>query len=139
MKAFLAGLGIGIGVGVLFAPERGEATRNKLRDRIANWEQSFTRQAEAASDADEKVSDHVSGRKGAGNETASSANTDVINTLSREELLKVNGIGPVLADKIISNRPYSARRELVQRSILPLSTYEELERELRTRERRSAR
>jgi gas vesicle protein len=139
MKAFLAGLGIGIGVGVLFAPERGEATRNKLRGRIANWWQSFTRQAEAASDAYEKNSDHVSGRKGAGRETASSANTDVINTLSREELLKVNGIGPVLADKIISNRPYSARRELVERSILPLSTYEELERELRTRERRSAR
>jgi len=35
MKTFLAGLGIGVGLGVLFAPETGEATRRKLRERFA--------------------------------------------------------------------------------------------------------
>src|SRR5207248_1108674 len=60
----------------------------------------------------------------------SSDNTDPINTVSREELVTVNGIGFALADKIISNRPYSSRQELVQRGILPQSTFDQLEREL---------
>ena len=71
-------------------------------------------------------------------EVRSSVSSDPINILSRDELLNVNGIGSAQADKIISGRPYSSRHELVQRGILPQNTFEELERELSRRERRSA-
>jgi gas vesicle protein len=153
MKAFLTGLGIGVGLGVLLAPDAGEATRKKVRDRLDKWSETFSQGVETvktageragaavsdtASDATEKLSENLPSKKEPGSDTGSSAGSDAINTLSREELLAVNGIGPVLADKLISNRPYSSRRELVERGILPLSTFEELERELRARDRRSA-
>jgi DNA uptake protein ComE-like DNA-binding protein len=50
----------------------------------------------------------------------------------------VTGIGPALADKIISGRPYSSRQELQQRGILPQNTFDELDHELTVREKRFA-
>jgi len=58
--------------------------------------------------------------------------------MTREELMNVNGIGPVLTDKVISSRPYRSRQDVLDRGILPLSTFEELERELNNRPQRSA-
>ena len=58
--------------------------------------------------------------------------------MTREELMNVNGIGQVLADKVISSRPYGSPRDVVDRGILPLSTFEELERELKNRPKRPA-
>ena len=46
MKAFLTGLGIGIGLGVLFAPHRGEETRNRVRDRVSDLSDFMSEQAE---------------------------------------------------------------------------------------------
>ena len=46
MKAFLTGLGIGVGLGVLFAPDSGEGTRKEVRQRISDWSESLSRQAE---------------------------------------------------------------------------------------------
>lgn len=52
--------------------------------------------------------------------------------------MNANGIGPVLADKIISGRPYGSRRELVKRGILPQGTFDELKREVEKIQKRSA-
>ena len=153
MKAFLTGLGIGVGLGVLFAPDRGEASRTKLRERFDRLFRNFGRQVEDAKAAvDERESilsdpsvgspeltrNDFSTKGDQAREIRPSTSSDPINTLSREELLNVSGIGPVLADRIISSRPYSSRQEFVERGILPQSTLEELERELVRRERRSA-
>ena len=151
MKAFLTGLGIGVGLGVLFAPDRGEATRKKLRDRVSEWSKIISEQAdnlktataragEGVSDPADRISDQASSlpaKKTVDRETVPSQN-ERINTMSREELMSVNGIGPVLADNIISGRPYSSRRELVERGILPQSTFDELQRELGRRREKSA-
>jgi DNA uptake protein ComE-like DNA-binding protein len=150
MKAFLIGLGIGVGVGVLFAPDRGEVTRKKMGERLSDWSESLSRRAEnlktaargvgdsdAAANASEKASD-LPPKKTADREPATSQSDELVNTVRREELMNVNGIGPVLADRIISGRPYSSRRELVERGILSQGTLEELERELGRREKHSA-
>ena len=152
MKAFLTGLGIGVGLGVLFAPDSGEATRRKLGAHLSDWSESLSQKAEnlktaarragdsvseAAADASEKASD-LPPKKTADRKSATSERDKLINTVGRDELMKVNGIGPVLADRIISGRPYSSRRELVERGVLPQSTFDELERELDRHGKRSA-
>jgi DNA uptake protein ComE-like DNA-binding protein len=152
MKAFLTGLGIGVGLGVLFAPDSGAATRKKVGERFRHWSESLSRQAENLKTATRGVADHGSEtaaratgttsdlppKKSADRESARSERDELINTVGREELMNINGIGPVLADRIISGRPYSSRRELVERGILPQSTFDELERELGPREKDSA-
>jgi gas vesicle protein len=153
MKAFLTGLGIGVGLGILFAPDTGEATRKKLRERSSAWSESLPQQAEnvktavqraservseAAANVSDKIGEHLPPKKDVKTSAATFGKDDFINTLGREELMNVNGIGPVLADDIVSGRPYSSRRELLERGILPQSTFDELERELARREKRSA-
>jgi len=144
MKSFLAGLGIGIGVGILFAPESGEVNRRKLQFRLTEWLESFGRiidetkgrlQSETGQTA---TKDQAVRKKDQASAEVLSDAVNSINSMSHDELMNVNGIGPVLAEKIISNRPYSSRRELLDRGILPQSTFEELERELEERRLRSA-
>jgi competence protein ComEA len=152
MKAFLTGLGIGVGLGVLFAPDSGEATRKKVGHRISDWSESLSRPAENLKKATRGVGDRVSEtapkasetssdlplKKSVDGESASSDIDELINTAGRQELMNVKGIGAVLADKIISGRPYSSRRDLLERGILPQSTFDELERELDRQSKRSA-
>ena len=111
-------------VGVLFAPDRGEASRRKLRERFAGVIDGFGGQLDKANDVVQETMAAYSEsssvvpeqseidfppKKDQGREVRSSANSDPINTLGREEFLKVAGIGPALADTIISGRPYSSR------------------------------
>jgi DNA uptake protein ComE-like DNA-binding protein len=152
MKTFLTGLGIGVGLGVLFAAETGEATRRKFGARLREWSESLSQSAENVKTAARRAGDRVSEaagnasekgfdlppKKTADRESATSERDELINTVGREELMSVNGIGPALADRIISGRPYSSRRELVERGVLPQSTFDELERELDRHGKRSA-
>ena len=53
-----------------------------------------------------------------------------VNSASKEELEALPGIGPALADKIVQNRPYKAKRELVSRKVIPESTYKKVKDQL---------
>ena len=47
-----------------------------------------------------------------------------LNQCSREDLLKVPGVTDVLADRILENRPYRHRLDLVARMVVPSGVYQ---------------
>lgn len=49
-----------------------------------------------------------------------------INTASPAELQTLPGIGDALAKKIVENRPYKRKDELVQKRVIPAPTYEKI-------------
>jgi gas vesicle protein len=145
MKAFLAGVGAGFALGLVIAPQSGEETRARIAERAEDLlEQGREQARELARRGNEML---VSAREQAGNlpekmneaiqqgreQTKNLRPGDgvaALNSVGRDDLLAVYGIGPVLADKILSGRPYKSINDLIERGILPESTLENLKREL---------
>ncbi len=49
-----------------------------------------------------------------------------LNTASVDQLKELPGIGDALAKKIVGNRPYRSKDELVRRKVIPTSTYDKI-------------
>jgi DNA uptake protein ComE-like DNA-binding protein len=57
--------------------------------------------------------------------TASSKLID-INSASADELKSLPGIGDAYSAKIIQNRPYANKRQLLSKSVIPQATYDKI-------------
>jgi len=49
-----------------------------------------------------------------------------INSASKEELMKLPGVGDATADKIVAGRPYKTKRELLSKKIVGPATYSKI-------------
>jgi hypothetical protein len=49
-----------------------------------------------------------------------------LNDASEAELIALSGIGPVLAVRILENRPYATKIDLISRRIIPDANYEQI-------------
>ena len=76
--------------------------------------------AQAKKDAPAKSETKSSERKAAEKEKAPID----INTASEKELDALPGIGEAYAKKIVENRPYKRKDELVRRKVIPQATYD---------------
>jgi DNA uptake protein ComE-like DNA-binding protein len=152
MKNFLYGLGAGIGIGVLLAPRAGEETRQRLGQRARDmaegvgdtsrrWAEKVpggTRAYEAVSNVASQTTERARDLVGTAREQAGRVMPGVggggvvqaLNSVSREDLISVPGIGPVLADRILQGRPYRSENDLVEQNILSDSLFQQLKRQV---------
>jgi DNA uptake protein ComE-like DNA-binding protein len=61
-------------------------------------------------------------------EDKSAKKTDLIdlNSATKQQLMTLTGIGDAYAQKIIDNRPYHGKDELVSKKIVPQATYDKI-------------
>lgn len=110
MKLFLMGVGIGTGIGALVAPRAGEETRELLRSQAQGLWNDAREHAGAVAPPSLRGASIV----------------EALNTVTRDKLLSIYGVGPLTADKIIQNRPYDSEEAFLQQKIVPESIFENL-------------
>ena len=127
------GVVVGAGFGIMLAPDSGENTRRKLRQR--------GRLFRSGSDAGAQPRTGSSGSESQRGSTATATRSglergadqsvaEVLNRARKDELMSVDGIGDVTAKRIIRNRPYESAEEAVQNEVVPEETLEKVKEQL---------
>jgi DNA uptake protein ComE-like DNA-binding protein len=128
MKSFLFGIGVGTAVGFLIAPRAGKKTRAEAH-RILGRAQNVQPQQRGRDVSGETMQERTTEQEmtPAAEATAESeAVAEVLNTAKRDEFMKVPGIGKATAKRIIKNRPYEPKAEVLEKGVLPEATSEQV-------------
>lgn len=143
MKSFLAGLAMAVAAAIVFelrlqkdtghSPRRHSGTADLPNPGQSGF--SFAAERERDRNIPEQEPRTAASPRAARSATPKPDNRgrhaeEVLNSATRQQLLSVYGIGPVLADRIIQNRPYAAAYEVVQKGIIPESIYVQLRKQL---------
>src|SRR5690348_7845018 len=116
MRTFIGGLGIGALIGLAIAPASGADTRRGFRRRVEQLRTQFGQARSRAAIRVRRVGNVASKAVSRRQRPVPPARTplSLINYGSREELMAVNGIGEVLADKIMKGRPYESESAVLE-------------------------
>jgi competence protein ComEA len=68
--------------------------------------------------------------KGAAESSKTKTELIDINSATKQQLMTLPGIGDAYAQKIIDNRPYHGKNDLVQKNIIPNATYDKISGEI---------
>jgi len=146
MRTFVGGLAIGWLVGLAIAPAKGDETRRRLRSEAEEWKRRAREQAERLKDGFQEAFNEVrnisrdmpelqsSRRATRGQRPSEDGNNQqweahgsplsLLNHASREQLMNIKGIGPVLATRIMEGRPYESEDQVLENKDLPPSVFE---------------
>ena len=144
MKSFLAGLGLGVVTAVVLNQRTRGRNPQKPTFTSAAVEPRGGRERRIMAAASRPERGPKSGSQRAGLAPAGTVGRpeqppqpapvlspeEVLNSATRQQLLSVYGIGPVLADRILQNRPYAAVYDLVKQGIIPESIFVQLRKQL---------
>jgi DNA uptake protein ComE-like DNA-binding protein len=147
MRRFLAGLAIALAAAIVLQSRRRGGEERILRSREGDKYPGADQRTEVAGQPRPQQQEKgksprvsgptavVSGAEPARQEQTPSPATgrsaeDVLNSATRQQLMSVYGIGPVLADRIIQNRPYAAAHDVVEQGIIPENTFVHLRKQL---------
>ena len=143
-KEFLMGVVVGAGFGIFLAPDSGENTRRKLRQRGERLFRGLNDPVQPDGSGSEAGAQPHTSSFGSESQRGSAAPAtggelehgadqsvaEVLNHARKEELMSVNGIGDATAKRIIRNRPYDSAEEAVQEEVIPDATLEKVKEQL---------
>jgi DNA uptake protein ComE-like DNA-binding protein len=145
MKKLLAGLALAFAAAILLQkrwtggqgkvlprPNGGEnrrttGPREDVRGMQDRWPEPTNRTEMSAASSAADTGDRRPQQSPA---RAPKSGEQILNSATRQQLLSVYGIGPVLADRIIQNRPYAAAYDVVEKGIIPESIFVQLRKQL---------
>jgi gas vesicle protein len=150
---FFAGLGVGAAIGMVIAPKSGAELRDDLQDFardsfehgrerlhesivpvIAEARERIEPVVDSVSESVEEATSRAARFRNRVADKAADLKEKVLhggllailNEWPHQRLIEINGIGPVLASKIIQHRPYESEEELLTAKYLPPSAIESL-------------